>query len=139
MLRFLLDTDHVTLLLNQQSVLRSRLVAVPSGEEGTSIITVEENLRGRLAALARARDGARRIARYQQLLSSMELFAQLPLAAYEQAAEDEFQRLLGLRPRIGTRDLKIAAIALANQVTVLTRNRRDFGHIPGLSIDDWSV
>ena len=34
-------------------------------------------------------------------------------------------------------DLKIAAIALANDAVVLTCNRRDFEKVPGLRFDNW--
>ena len=80
-----------------------------------------------------------RVLHYGHLHSSVQLFCRSNLVPYDQAAEAQFQHLLGLRLRVGTQDLKIAAIALANNLTLLTRNRGDFGRVPGLALDDWSV
>lgn len=44
-----------------------------------------------------------------------------------------------LRDRpIGERDLVIAAVARARSMTLVTGNRREFGRVPSLSVEDWS-
>ena len=40
---------------------------------------------------------------------------------------------------IGSMDYLIAAIAIANDLVLVTHNVRDFARIPGLSYDDWEV
>jgi tRNA(fMet)-specific endonuclease VapC len=113
---------------------RSRL-----GPFGLAVVTVEESLRGRLGALRRASNGAERIARYAYLVDTLLVLQRFPFIPFDQASENQFQQLVSLRLRIGTQDLKIAAIALANNLILLTRNRRDFGRVPGLTLDDWSL
>jgi tRNA(fMet)-specific endonuclease VapC len=139
MLRFLFDTDHLTLYDHGHSRVRQRRNAEPRDTVGISAVTIQEYLRGRLAALARHVSGSSQVQAYANLVASVQLFQQFPIAAFDLASQSHFQQLRALRPRIGTQDLKIAAIALANKLILLTRNRRDFGRIPGLSFDDWSV
>lgn len=40
---------------------------------------------------------------------------------------------------IGAYDLQIAAIALANNLTLVTHNTREFGRVEGLQVEDWEV
>lgn len=40
---------------------------------------------------------------------------------------------------IGPNDLLIAAIALANNLTLVTHNTREFGRIENLKIEDWEI
>jgi tRNA(fMet)-specific endonuclease VapC len=139
MLRFLLDTDHLTLLDHAHPLVMQHIAMQSSGDAGLPVVTVEEYVRGRLAALAQAKDGATRILRYSWFAETLELIQQYPIIRFDQTAEDQYQHLRVMRLRIGTRDQKIAAIALANKVTLVTRNQRDFGQVPGLILVDWSV
>jgi tRNA(fMet)-specific endonuclease VapC len=138
MLQFVLDTDHLTLLEFDDPTVVQHVAQQRKGEVGFPAVTVEESLRGRLAAIGQAKDGAARIIRYGLFLESLELFQRYPIVPFDQPAEDQYQLLRRMRLRIGARDLKIAAIALAKQITLVTRNRKDFGQIPGLIILDWS-
>jgi tRNA(fMet)-specific endonuclease VapC len=136
MLQYLLDTDHLT-LYQHGHVLVTQRVDLHVGVVGISVVTIEETLRGRLAALAQARDGPTRIRRYALLAEALLDFKQFENVPYNQLAESEFQQLRSIR--IGTQDLKIASIARANQLILVTCNRRDFLRVPGLTIEDWSV
>ena len=41
--------------------------------------------------------------------------------------------------RVGTMDFRIAAIALAHDALLLSRNLTDFRKVPGLRVEDWTV
>src|SRR5260370_1005251 len=139
MLRFLFDTDHLTLYQHGHSLLVKRFKANPPGSIGIGAVSLEEALRGRLAMLARPLSGFGRIQAYARLVSTVQLFLQFPIVAFDQGSETLFQQFRTSKLRVGTQDLKIAAVALANNLTLLTRNRVDFSRVPGLFIDDWSV
>ena len=58
---------------------------------------------------------------------------------FDERAAEIFERLRRSKIRIGTMDLKIAVIVLANDATLLTRNLQDFGKVPHLKFEDWSL
>ena len=104
-----------------------------------SAISVEEALRGRLGYLRRPLDSSARQRGYALLVGTVRLLNQLPIVLYDQSCESQYQQWNSLRRRIGTQNLRIAAVALANNLTLLTRNRGDFSQVPGLKIEEWSV
>ncbi len=46
--------------------------------------------------------------------------------------------LQALKTGVKPMDLRIAAIALANNLTLVTRNVSDFTRVPNLKIEDWT-
>lgn len=62
-----------------------------------------------------------------------------PSLEFTEDAAAEFQKLQKLRLRVGTMDLKIAAIVITQDVVLLTRNNVDFEKVPGLKFEDWTV
>jgi tRNA(fMet)-specific endonuclease VapC len=139
MIRYLLDTDHLTLHERGHEPLRVRLASVPPEAIGVSAVTVEEILRGRLGVLSRRLEGAAMVRGYAKLIETVQFFHRISVVPFDDETEQQFQQLRSARLRVGTQDLKIAATALAHRLIVVTRNRRDFERVPGLTIDDWSV
>jgi tRNA(fMet)-specific endonuclease VapC len=142
MTMLLLDTDHVTLLDRggpEGHNIRTRLASIPKEEVAASIISYEEQMRGWLSVINSMRGVDRQIDGYRRLERLLEFYCETPLLPFDAKAVEQFQRLWVTRIRIGTMDLKIAAIAIANDATLLTRNLSDFSKVPDLRIEDWSV
>jgi tRNA(fMet)-specific endonuclease VapC len=73
----------------------------------------------------------------------MVFFGDIPILNFDQKAAAEFQALMQNHPQLNKhklqKDMRIAAIALANDAIVVTRNYRDFSLVPKLTIVDWSI
>ena len=108
-------------------------------EVATTIISVEEQLRGWLAEIHRLADPHRQILAYERLQRRIDFFAAWTVLPWDTDAANLFVRFRQDAVRIGSLDLKIACIALAHDATLLTRNATDFAQVPGLRIENWLV
>lgn len=138
MIRYIFDTDHLSLFQRGNSLIKSRLENCASDEIAITIITDEEQLRGRLAQIKKASSIQTRIEAYRWLRETIELFAELPVVDLDVGSCNQDELLSKQKLRIGTQDRRIAAIALAKNAIVVTRNQNDFGQIAGLKIEDWT-
>ncbi|WP_165071007.1 type II toxin-antitoxin system VapC family toxin [Paludisphaera rhizosphaerae] len=139
---FILDTDHFSFLQQVHSTASSRLRARLQEQEtsaAVTIISLEEQSRGWLAYIKKARNLDAQVDAYARLRRMHENFCRVPILDFDDMAAVEYGRLKRSFPRTGSMDLKIAAIAITREAVLLTRNRADFDNIPGLMIDDWSV
>ncbi len=136
---FVLDTDHLSLYQRNAEPLLSKLLSRPPDELAITIVTVEEQLRGRLAQIRKATTAAHLNECYRWLGATVDQLARLPVLYFDDKATTLYETLLLQRVRIGTQDLRIAAIALGQNAVLLTRNSRDFSRVPGLQLDDWTI
>ena len=135
---YVLDSDHVTLHQRGDIIVINRLAALPSQQTYTSIITVEEQLRGWLAVIRRAQQPKQLVSAYASLHRAIVYFSRINVLDYSEKAAERFVALRAEKIRIGTKDLRIAAIALAVGGIVVTRNQRDFRQVPDVITEDWS-
>jgi tRNA(fMet)-specific endonuclease VapC len=66
-------------------------------------------------------------------------FTEALVVPFDAVAAAIFEELVAQRVRVGTMDLRIAAIALSRRMVMVTRNTSDFRKVPGLQIEDWTV
>jgi tRNA(fMet)-specific endonuclease VapC len=139
-----LDTDNVSLLERRATspegrILAERLDPIAASEQATTVISYEEQLRGWLAVLAKARSMAHQIDAYRRLKRQLENYCGILVLDFDETAATIFKRLKQSKLRVRTMDLKIAAITLAHNATLLTRNTTDFRKVPGLKFEDWTA
>ncbi|MFV9503927.1 MAG: type II toxin-antitoxin system VapC family toxin [Oscillochloridaceae bacterium umkhey_bin13] len=137
-MRFLLDTDHVSLDQRGHAGVRDQVQAAGSEQVLISVITIEEQLRGWLAAVRASTTADARATAYVRLRMAIEYFTSFTIIDYTAQIDALVVNLRKQGVRIGTQDLRIAAIALMDGATLVTRNSRDFAQVPGLVIVDWS-
>ena len=137
----LLDTDHLTALMYRESArcrrLSEKLRTAPDQMIGTTIVNIEEQMRGWLASIAKERQVNRQIPAYRELAGLFQFFNGFHIALFDDAAAEQFATLRSAKLRIGTMDLKIASIVLANDALLLTANAKDFSRIPGIRFESW--
>jgi tRNA(fMet)-specific endonuclease VapC len=118
--------------------IKQRLGHLQPDEVATTIVDYEEQMRGWLARLARATTLDRQVSDYRELKNLLRKYCSVPVVDFDTEAAAQFELLKRVPIRIGSMDLKIAAIALAGEATLLTRNLIDFRKVPGLRVEDWS-
>ena len=72
-----------------------------------------------------------------------QFFGQLISLPFDDAAAETFGKvrahLFAAGTPIGPNDMQVAAIALANNLILVTHNTGEFSRVPGLQIEDWEV
>ena len=124
---FILDTDAITHDQNAHPLLSAKVRNTPREFLFTTSITVEEQLKGRLAYLNTHRNDPRKSAHgHTALVQTVLYFEKWNILIFSTDAHAIFQRLQRQRIRIGAQDLRIAAIALVHGFSIVTSNVRDF-------------
>ena len=127
---YLLDTNILSAgLRGEPRALLNRLAGLAPNRLHVSCIVLAELMAG-------AELGTRKAT---TLAALVDMTAGMTVLPFDTQAAAHFDDLKRLHIRIGTQDLKIAAIALANDATLITRNTQDFARISDLKFEDWSV
>lgn len=131
-MKYLLDTNVcVRYLAGRNPALRVRLEAISPGELAVCAIVKAE-----------LRYGAYKSYRTQATIYSQDtLLNPLYSLPFDDAAAEIYGQIRTELERagtpIGSNDLLIAAIALANHLTLVTHNTAEFCRVPGLIVEDW--
>lgn len=96
-------------------------------------------MRGWLAFISKCKTIDKQIYAYERFHRSLETYRDSQVLDFDQKAADIFKKLKADKVRIGTMDLKIASIALANDAILVSRNLADFEQVPKLRVQDWTI
>jgi tRNA(fMet)-specific endonuclease VapC len=127
------DTDVLSATMRRQPSLAliRRLAIVPAAQQHTTAITVGELLYGASRAVR-----ADLVDRVRALIA--EAVVVLPFDGAAAAVYARLRAELEAEGRpLAEPDLRIASIALARDLTLVTGSGRHFSRVPGLRVEDW--
>ena len=134
MRRYMLDTDICSYVMKRShDVLLKRLQKMPVSDVCVSVVTKAELLYGVEVSPRRQQDEAALNAflNYVEVLD----FANPSAAHYAEIRS----HLKKSGTMIGANDLFIAAHARSLGLTLVTHNTREFGRVPKLAMEDWTL
>jgi tRNA(fMet)-specific endonuclease VapC len=138
---WILDTDCVSLFLEGNSDIGDQ-AASKFPDVAITIITVQEIFNGWAGRINDPSQSHQLVFLYTKLWRTTEFFKKVTILNFTEAAQTHHQNLLSenklLAKKRLEKDIRIAAIALANQGIMVTRNHKDFSLIPNLQIEDWT-
>jgi tRNA(fMet)-specific endonuclease VapC len=142
-LKYLLDTDHISVLQQQSgpdyATLSARIARHPPADLALSVVSFHEQVLGCHTYISRAHTPAEVVRGYGMLGRLLSDYAAVSVLPFDSAAATTFDGLRARRIRIPTMDLRLASIALSRGLILVTRNVGDFRQVPGLTIEDWTV
>lgn len=118
---------------------RARGDAVGWEEIALPIIVAAELVEGRLRYLREAHRQAPQqlVVAYRRFHETLQLVTLFPLVAFDEPALQIYRDARVLPGAMSREDRLIAAIALAGQHRLVTRNVAHFNRVPGLVIENW--
>lgn len=141
-MKYLLDTDHISILQRQTGAeyvrLKSRIAQHSQIDLAFSIISFHEQILGCHTYINRARNSDDVVRGYDMFARVLQVFTISPVMPFDSIAVSVFDEFLSQKVRVATMDLRIAATALSRDMILVTRNLRDFGKVPDLKIEDWT-
>ncbi|MEP7337160.1 MAG: type II toxin-antitoxin system VapC family toxin [Acidobacteriota bacterium] len=116
----------------------ARYDSLPQGEVAASVASYEEQLRGRLAVIRQAKTPEEFAVAYLRLREMQEFFCSLTLLDFDLNGARIYVSLRQAHRRADAMDLRIAATALAHDITLVTNNTQDFIAIANLRLENWA-
>jgi tRNA(fMet)-specific endonuclease VapC len=134
------DADVLTLILQGDPACVRKASLIPNWEQCVPVVVIEEILRGRLNMFRQAQAEKSKLSvdqAYNLLERTIADFHFLKVHSHTSQAETLVKGWRTQKTRVGVSDLRIAAICVVNSFTLISRNRKDFEQVPGLSVEFW--
>lgn len=137
-----MDTDHLSVLQRQRGPEFEKLITRLADSDQalfyTTIVSFPEQINGWTKYIKNSVQAEKTVTGYLRLEKILSDFSRAQVLPYSSDAAEIFDEFRSQKVRVVTVDLRIASIAIANQMTLLTRNSVDFERIPNVSIEDWT-